>query len=164
MFCPQPHSNTGSNPCLHITHGCPTVSPSMAFPTIASGPLFTLVSPFEIPPYLSQLTELVPSFIAWSKCQHLSPGARSPSSCYWSSSNSQQEVMQVTIRTKEKDPPRKKPSTAETPPKPAPMVPRPALHTSEPASTQLLSESGQEAIVAEVPEAAVAATCRRKLS
>lgn len=70
----------------------------------------------------------------------------------------------MTIRTKEKDPPRKKPSTSETPPKPAPMVPRPALHTSEPASTQLLSESGQEAIVAEVPEAVVAATCRRKLS
>ena len=55
-------------------------------------------------------------------------------------------------------------SSPARPEPPFHMVPRPALPTSEPASTQLLSESGQEAITAEVPAAAEAATCRERLS
>lgn len=55
-------------------------------------------------------------------------------------------------------------SSPAQPEPPFHMVPRPALPTSEPASTQLLSESGQEAITAEVPAAAEAATCRERLS
>ena len=59
-----------------------------------------------------------------------------------------------------RDRPRKQPSPAGIP---LHEVPRPAFPTSEPASIQRLSESGQEAIVAEVLEAAGAATCREKL-
>jgi hypothetical protein len=70
--------------------------------------------------------------------------------------------MQETIKTKEENKPRI-PALQDLPPYTHHVVPRPVLPTSEPASTQLLSESGQEAIVTEVPEASEAATCREKL-
>lgn len=66
----------------------------------------------------------------------------------------------MTIRTREGTEPQSIPALQESHFR---VVPRPVFPTSEPASTQLLSESGQKAIVAEVPEAAAAATCREKL-
>lgn len=130
-----------------------TVSPRMAFPPLPQI-LYSCWSPHQ------NFFLTSPSFTTAGMVQVLIPDSWGLISfpCHQSSSHRQQEVVQVTIRTKGQTQ-----KAAQSCRKPLHAVPRPAFPTSEPASTQLLSESGQEAIVAEVLEAAGAATCREKL-
>lgn len=144
---------------IHISpssNGPPHSLLQHSFAIVASGPLLILLSPPEFLPCFSQLTPVVPFF--QGTVQVPIPDS--------------EDLISFSLPLRflsqpaggdagDHQDPDSSPALQEPP---FPVAPRPAFPTSEPASTQLLSWSGQEAIAAKVPEAAVAATCKEKLS
>lgn len=140
----------------------PPQSPQHSSSTAASAPLLMLFSPPEFLPCFSQLTPTIPFFQAtvqlptpdsWGLIVFSLPLEFLSEPAGGDRCDNQEQGRGTD--------PKSSPAWPETL---FHMVPRPALPTSEPASTQLLSEYGQEAITVEVPTAAEAATCRERLS